>query len=417
MSWRSPVRRRFERRHQALPGRPRARGRQLRDRRRLLPRALRRERRRQEHARKDPRRHLPPGRRPRRARRRARRLRGPQRGARRRHRHRPPGARVLREPVGGREPLPRRAARAAAFVSRAGMAARAGDARRDRRRHRRPPAGRELTIGQQQVVQIAAAIGRGARVIVFDEPTSSLSQHEAERLYDLIGGCASGRHRHLRVAPDGRDLPAVRRRHRAARRPPRGHAADRVARSRRAGRDDDRPAARRILPRARQASRARAAARRGTDAARPASATSRSRCAPAKCSGFAGLVGAGRSEIAQALFGLDPHATGGDLRAGRAVAIRTPAQAMRHGIGLVPEDRKRQGLVLSMSAMSNTTLATLGRLRARLHQPARRARAGADLLRAPARARRVPTRWPPACRAATSRRSCSRSGWPRAAGS
>src|SRR3954469_7308088 len=46
---------------------------------------------------------------------------------------------------------------------------------------------RELTIGQQQVVQIAAAIGRGARVIVFDEPTSSLSQHEAERLYELIG--------------------------------------------------------------------------------------------------------------------------------------------------------------------------------------------------------------------------------------
>ena len=42
----------------------------------------------------------------------------------------------------------------------------------------------ELTHGQQQMLQIAAAVGGGARVIVFDEPTSSLSQHEAERLYD-----------------------------------------------------------------------------------------------------------------------------------------------------------------------------------------------------------------------------------------
>ncbi len=45
----------------------------------------------------------------------------------------------------------------------------------------------DLTIGQQQVLQIAAAVGHGARVIVFDEPTSSLSQHEAEKLYQLIG--------------------------------------------------------------------------------------------------------------------------------------------------------------------------------------------------------------------------------------
>ena len=49
----------------------------------------------------------------------------------------------------------------------------------------------ELNVAQQQLVQIAAAVGSGARVIVFDEPTSSLSQPEAERLYDLWGG--SGR--------------------------------------------------------------------------------------------------------------------------------------------------------------------------------------------------------------------------------
>ena len=51
----------------------------------------------------------------------------------------------------------------------------------------------ELSIGQQQMLQIAAAVGRGARIIVFDEPTSSLSQHEAETLYALIGAAARRR--------------------------------------------------------------------------------------------------------------------------------------------------------------------------------------------------------------------------------
>jgi ABC-type sugar transport system ATPase subunit len=78
--------------------------------------------------------------------------------------------------------------------------------------------------------------------------------------------------------------------------------------------------------------------------------------------GFAGLVGAGRSEIAQALFGLDPHAPGRILVRGQAAAIRTPGDAMARGLGLVPEDRKRQGLVLSMTASGNTTLATLSSL-------------------------------------------------------
>jgi ABC-type sugar transport system ATPase subunit len=75
--------------------------------------------------------------------------------------------------------------------------------------------------------------------------------------------------------------------------------------------------------------------------------------------GFAGLVGAGRSEIAHALFGLDDGATGEIHVSGRPARIRNPGEAMTLGIGLVPEDRKRQGLVLSMNAGSNTTLATL----------------------------------------------------------
>jgi ABC-type sugar transport system ATPase subunit len=78
--------------------------------------------------------------------------------------------------------------------------------------------------------------------------------------------------------------------------------------------------------------------------------------------GFAGLVGAGRSEVAQALFGLDPRATGRVAVRGQPVTIDGIGTAMRHGLGLVPEDRKRQGLVLSMSAGSNTSLVVLREL-------------------------------------------------------
>jgi ribose transport system ATP-binding protein len=78
--------------------------------------------------------------------------------------------------------------------------------------------------------------------------------------------------------------------------------------------------------------------------------------------GFAGLVGAGRSEMALALFGLDGSVTGRvDVRR-QPLAVSGPRAAMRAGLGLVPEDRKRQGLVLSMTALANTTLPILGAL-------------------------------------------------------
>src|SRR4051812_39900376 len=79
--------------------------------------------------------------------------------------------------------------------------------------------------------------------------------------------------------------------------------------------------------------------------------------------GFAGLVGSGRSEIAKAIFGLDPRATGEVRVDGIPLPLRSVRRSMRAGIGLVPEDRKRQGLVLMMSCRNNTSMATLDRLR------------------------------------------------------
>ena len=222
---------------------------------------------------------------------------------------------------------------------------------------------RELTIGQQQVVQIAAAIGRGARVIVFDEPTSSLSQHEAERLYELI----------VRLRQQG--VTAIYVSHRmdeifrlcdavTVLRDGRHVATEPIASIDR-GRLVEMMIGRKLeeyFPSHIQAQPG-AELLRVEALASPAGFRDISFSVRAgEVLGLAGLVGAGRSEIAQALFGLDPHATGRIIVEGREASIRTPGQAMRHRIGLVPEDRKRQGLVLSMSAASNTTLATLASL-------------------------------------------------------
>ncbi len=71
---------------------------------------------------------------------------------------------------------------------------------------------------------------------------------------------------------------------------------------------------------------------------------------------FAGLVGAGRSELARALFGIDPLEAGEILVEGRPVTIRSPVEARAAGIVLVPEDRKREGLVMTSSVAYNLAL-------------------------------------------------------------
>jgi ABC-type sugar transport system ATPase subunit len=78
--------------------------------------------------------------------------------------------------------------------------------------------------------------------------------------------------------------------------------------------------------------------------------------------GFAGLVGAGRSEIAQAVFGLDPGATGRVFVRGRELPLGSVGAALSSGLGLLPEDRKRQALVLTMTCRENASLAALNRL-------------------------------------------------------
>ena len=250
------------------------------------------------------------------------------------------------------------------FVSRAAMAGRAEQmlsaigATMDVRR----PVG-ALTTGQQQVLQIAAAVGGGARIVVFDEPTSSLSQHEAEKLYDLIRRlreqgvtCIYVTHRMeeifrlcetVTVLRDGRHVATV----------PAASVTEATVVQMMIGRKLEQyyPAHVKAEP--------REEILRVEGLSSPAGFRDIAFALRAgEVLGFAGLVGAGRTEVARALFGLDRDVTGRVWVHGAEAAIRNPEDAMRYGIGMVPEDRKRQGLVLSMSALANTTLVVLREL-------------------------------------------------------
>lgn len=218
----------------------------------------------------------------------------------------------------------------------------------------------DLTTGQQQMLQIASAVGTGAKIIVFDEPTSSLSQHEAEKLYDLIGqlrarGVTSIYVSHrmeeifrlcdtVTVLRDGMHVSTI---------PTAGLTQAALVRMM-IGRSLEE-----YFP-------SHIHAQTGDELLRVERLSSPGKFQDVSFAlrggevlGFAGLVGAGRSEIAQALFGLDPAATGRVVVRGQPVSLAGPRRAMRAGLGLVPEDRKRQGLVLSMTALANTTLPIL----------------------------------------------------------
>ena len=82
--------------------------------------------------------------------------------------------------------------------------------------------------------------------------------------------------------------------------------------------------------------------------------------------GFAGLMGAGRTEVARAIFGADPIDSGEIYVAGKRVHIKSPSDAVRHGIGYLSEDRKRYGLTLGMDVEANIVLASFYRFLNRL---------------------------------------------------
>jgi ABC-type sugar transport system ATPase subunit len=220
-----------------------------------------------------------------------------------------------------------------------------------------------LSTGQEQLVQIAAAVGTGAQVIVMDEPTSSLSAGETRELFRLVRDLKNRgitliyvSHRleelfalsdHITVLRDGR------------------HVATEAISGTKPHRVVQQMIGRELLVQtpehlARPLGAQRLQVRNLSAAARFTNVSFT--VASGEILGLAGLVGAGRSEIAQAILGLDHEATGEVSVNGAAIELRSIAASLGAGIGLVPEDRKRQGLVLGLRCRENTSLAALPRL-------------------------------------------------------
>ncbi len=222
----------------------------------------------------------------------------------------------------------------------------------------------ELSVGRQQLVQIAGALAGGARIIIFDEPTSSLSQVESQRLFEVIKSLpARGitsiyiSHRIEEIFELCDTITVLRDGCMVATRSTAEITQQQLVEMM-IGRSVNA-----VFHHASKGAKCRSELLRVENLCSPGKYAQVSFTVNAgEIVGLAGLVGAGRTEIAQAIFGLDPLATGDVLINGNKAQIRSPSEAMQHRIGLVPEDRKRCGLVVSMSARENISLAILRKI-------------------------------------------------------
>jgi rhamnose transport system ATP-binding protein len=217
-----------------------------------------------------------------------------------------------------------------------------------------------LSIGERQIVEIVKALALEARVVVLDEPTAALSAGEVDDLFAIVDRLRS---RDVAILFVGHRLDEIER------------IADRIT----VLRDGKLAASARTSDLTREAL-IRHMVGREMDAVFPkidvpiGETVMRVRGlsrAPAfrdisfdlhrgEILGFAGLVGAGRSEIARALFGIDRPDAGTIAIDGVAVAVHNPSEAVKLGLALVPEDRHGEGLILDWSIEQNLTLAMLG---------------------------------------------------------
>lgn len=241
-----------------------------------------------------------------------------------------------------------------------------------------------LSIGQRQLVEILKSLALGSRVIIFDEPTASLSPHEAERLFDIVRALAASGRGLIFVSHRLEEIFAI---------------TDRVSVLR-----EGRMVARNLETAGlNQGELVRLMVGRelGDIYARPDAAGPpagavvlrvRGLCCPPRVRdvsfdvrageilGLAGLVGAGRSETLETIFGLRRPISGTVELNGERFTPRAPLTAIRAGIGLIPEDRRGQGIVPDFSVRENLLLAHLGAHQGAGLGYARRAHAIEDLL-------------------------------------
>jgi ABC-type sugar transport system ATPase subunit len=221
---------------------------------------------------------------------------------------------------------------------------------------------RDLSVAQKQMVEIARALARNVRVLILDEPTSSLTERETEKLFEIISqlrnrgvGIIYISHRLGEVFRIAQQVTVLRDGIVVGSLPVRDASEDVLVRMM-VGRD-----LARLFTEARASDapvrlEVRGLSRRGV--LHDVSLSLRG----GEIVGLAGLVGAGRTELARCLFGADSISEGEILLDGAKVDIRSPGHAVDLGIALVPEDRKLQALILGMGVRENLSLPVLDRL-------------------------------------------------------
>ncbi|MCL4248559.1 MAG: sugar ABC transporter ATP-binding protein [Anaerolineae bacterium] len=231
---------------------------------------------------------------------------------------------------------------------------------------------RDLSVAEQQMVEIARALSMKSRLIIMDEPTSALSEKEVLQLFDIMRDLRSHglsmifiTHRleevmeicdRITVLRDGQNA---------------GHAdigdinVEGIIRMMVGRPVDDLYRGEHVRPAGGDQVLQVRNLRRKVNRSDPHATILHDvtfEVRRGEILGIAGLVGAGRTEIARVIFGADPLESGEVFIEGRQVHIRSPQDAIRHGIGLVPEDRKQQALFLALAVRENMSIAALPNL-------------------------------------------------------
>jgi ribose transport system ATP-binding protein len=222
---------------------------------------------------------------------------------------------------------------------------------------------RDLPVSQKQMLEIAIALSKNAKVIVMDEPTAALSRKEIETLFATIAdvkargiGIIYISHKLEEVKTVGDRITVLRDGMNVATLDARSADLKQVI-SLMIGKEEARRGEARSAP-------------PGDELLRVEGLTSHRLPAPASLAvrageilGVTGLVGAGKTELARAIFGVDRARSGSAVLAGKAVYLDAPRRAIRRGIGYLPEDRDADGLCLNMGVRENISLVLLTKLR------------------------------------------------------